>query len=204
MSWQARVLGAVAVVGLLVAQPVSAQERGVGIAVRGGGFNGLASLNESGRDDFKQVGYNVGGAVTVDLHEYLALRGDFTYARNELQHDEIETGLELNRYFYDAAVQVQYPSASGWTPYAFVGAGGVTLDPADSDEEAKTKLAGTAGIGLGYTIPGSGFGIFAEGKSWLYEFSELNGGLASFDRNQFDVTWSAGLSYRIPFSSSAR
>ena len=204
MSWHARVLGAIAVAGLLVAQPVSAQERGVGIAVRGGGFNGLASLNESGRDDFKRVGYNVGGAVSVDLHEYVALRGDFTYARNELQHDEIETGLELSRYFYDAAVQVQYPSASGWTPYAFVGVGGVTLDPADSDEESSTKPAGTAGLGLNYTIPGSGLGLFAEGKGWLYEFSELNGGLASFDRNQFDVTWSAGLSYRIPFASSAR
>jgi opacity protein-like surface antigen len=204
MTWHARVLGAVAVLGLAFAQPVDAQERGVGIAVRGGGFNGLASLNESGRDDFKQVGYSVGGAVTVDVHEYVALRGDFTFARNELQHDEVETGLELNRYFYDAAVQVQYPSASGWTPYAFMGAGGVTLEPSESEDESKTKLAGTAGLGLNYTIPGSGLGLFVEGKSWLYEFSELNGGLASFDRNQLDVTWSAGLSYRIPFASSAR
>jgi hypothetical protein len=198
------VLGAVAVLGLAFAQPVSAQERGVGIAVRWGGFNGLASLNESGRDDFKQVGYNVGGAVTFDVHDYVALRGDFTFARNELQHDEIETGLELNRYFYDAAVQLQYPSASGWTPYALVGIGGVTLDPAESDDENRTKLAGTAGLGLAYTIPSSGFGVFAEGKGWLYELSELNGGLASFDRNQLDVTWSAGFSYRIPYSSGAR
>src|SRR5688572_12842468 len=125
MSWHARVVGAVAVMGLALVQPASAQDRAVGIAVRGGGFNGLASLNESGRDDFKRVGYNVGGAVSVDLHEYVALRGDFTFARNELQHDEIETGLELNRLFYDAAVQVQYPSASGWTPYGFVGGGAV-------------------------------------------------------------------------------
>src|SRR5512134_2290121 len=102
MSWHARVVGILGVLALAVVQPASAQERGVGIAVRGGGFNGLASLNESGRDDFKQAGYNVGGAVTVDLHEYVALRGDFTFARNELRHDDVETGLELNRYFYDA------------------------------------------------------------------------------------------------------
>ena len=100
MTWQARVLGALGVLVLATAQPVSAQERGVGIAVHGGGFNGLASLNENGRDDFKRIGYNVGGAVTVDLHEYVALRGGFTYARNELQRDEIQTGLELNRFFF--------------------------------------------------------------------------------------------------------
>ena len=204
MSWHAWVVGALGVLALAVAQPADAQERGVGIAVRGGGFNGLASLDESGRDDFKQAGYNVGGAVTVDLHEYVALRGDFTFARNELRRDDVGTGLELNRYFYDAAVQAQYPSATGWTPYAFVGVGGVTLDTADEGEEAKTKVAGNAGLGLGYTLPGSGLGVFVEGKSWLYELSELNGGLASFDRKQFDVTWSVGLSYRIPFASRAR
>jgi hypothetical protein len=202
MSWHARVLGAVAVLGLSLVQPAIAQERAVGIAVRGGGFNGLASLNDSGTDDFKQVGYNVGGAVTVDLHEYVALRGDFTFARNELQHDEIETGLELNRYFYDAALQLQYPGATGWTPYAFVGVGGVTLDPVGSADDTKSKVAGTAGLGLGYTIPGIGLGIFAEGKSWLYELSELDGGLASFDRNQLDVTWSAGFSYRLPYAQA--
>ena len=200
MSWQARVLGALGVLALAVVQPASAQERGVEIAVQGGGFNGLASLDESGRDDFKRVGYNVGGAVTVDLHEYVALRGGFTFARNEHRHDDIETGLELNRFFYDAALQLQDPSGTGWRPYAFVGAGAVTLDPVDSPDEAKTKVAGNAGLGLSYTIPGSDVGVFAEGKGWLYELSELNGGLASFDRDQFDVTWSAGFSYRIPFA----
>ncbi len=208
MSWHRRVLGALGfalalVLGLGLAQPASAQERAVAVTIRGGGFNGLSSLNDGGTADFKQVGYNVGGTVGVGLHEYVGLRGDFTLARNELQQNDIDTGSELNRFFYDAALQVQYPSASGWTPYAFVGAGAVTLHPVGTSDSDKTKAAGTAGLGVNYALPGSNLGIMVEGKGWVYEISELSGDLASFDKTQFDVTWSAGLSYRIPFGSRA-
>ncbi|MGH7470402.1 MAG: outer membrane beta-barrel protein, partial [Longimicrobiales bacterium] len=153
MSWHTRALGAV-VLSLGVVQGASAQEKAVGIAVRGGGFNGLRSLNEAATADLQQAGYNVGGAVGVDLHRYVGLRGDFTFARNELQQDEIDTGAELSRFFYDASVQLQYPSASGWQPYLFVGAGAVTLHPVGSTNNDKTKAAGTAGLGVNYTIPG--------------------------------------------------
>ena len=202
MSSRQRILGVV-LLGLAVAQPASAQEKAVGISIRSGGFNGLSSLNEPGTADFKQLGYNVGGTVSVDVHRYVGLRGDFTFARNELREDEIETGSELNRFFYDAAVQVQYPTASGVRPYAFVGAGAVTLHPVGTSDSDRTKPAGTAGLGVNYTIPGSNLGLLIEGKGWVYEISELGGDLASYDRTQFDVTWSAGLSYRIPFGSSA-
>jgi hypothetical protein len=202
MLRRTRVLGAV-VFGLVLVAPVNAQERAVGLTLRGGGFNSLTSLNEPGTADFKQAGYNVGGTLGVDLHRYIGVRGDFTFARNELQQNDIETGSELNRFFYDAALQLQYPTASGWKPYVFVGAGAVTLHPVGTSDGDKTKPAGTAGLGVNYAIPGSNLGILIEGKGWLYELSELNGNLASFDRTQFDVTWSAGLSYRIPFGSRA-
>lgn len=202
MSWQTGVVGGLAL-SLVLAGPASAQDRAVKLSVRSGGFNGLSSLNEPGTADFKQVGYNVGGTLGVDLHRYIGLRGDFTFARNELQENDVETGLELSRFFYDAAVQVQYPTSSGLQPYAFVGAGAVTLHPVGTSDSDKTKPAGTAGLGVNYAIPGSNLGILIEGKGWLYEMSELGGELASYDRTQFDVTWSAGLSYRIPFGSSA-
>src|SRR5690606_23273184 len=96
-------LGAL-VLGLAVAQPALAQERAVNFSVRGGGFNGLTSLNEGGTADFKRLGYNVGGSVGVDLSRYLGVRGDFTFARNELEQNDARTGSELARYFYDAAV----------------------------------------------------------------------------------------------------
>jgi hypothetical protein len=201
MSWQTRVLGAL-VLSLGLVQSAGAQERGVALSVRGGGFNGLRSLNEAASADFKQAGYNVGGALGVDLHRYVGLRGDFTFARNELQQDEIDTGSELSRFFYDASVQLQYPGAN-WQPYVFVGAGAVTLHPVGSTDRDKTKAAGTAGLGVNYTIPGTNVGIMLEGKSWVYKLAELDGGLGGYDQTQFDVTWSAGLSYRIPFASSS-
>jgi hypothetical protein len=188
--------------GVVFAQPASAQQRAVGITIRSGGFNALTSLNEPGTADFKQVGYILGSTLGVDLNRLVALRGDFTFARNELELNDAATGSNLNRFFYDAAVQVQYPSTSGWTPYAFVGGGAVTLDPAGSDN-SETKAAGTGGVGLTYAIPGTNLGIGVEGKGWLYEFSELNGNLAGFDKTQFEITWSAGLSYRIPIGAAA-
>ena len=201
MSWQTRALGAL-VLTLSLVQPGSAQDKAVGISVRGGGFNGLSSLNEAGSADFNKTGYNVGGGLGVDLHKYVALRGDFAFARNELQENDVETGLDLNRFFYDAAIQLQYPTASGVLPYVFAGAGAVTLHPVGTSDVDKTKATGTAGVGVSYAIPGTNLGIVAEGKGWVYKLSELTGDLASYDRTQFDVTWSAGFTYRIPFGSN--
>lgn len=202
MSWHLRVFGALAL-GLALAQSASAQEKGVTLSVRGGGFNSLTDLDDAGTADFKKVGYNLGGSVGVDLHRYVGLRGDFTFGRNELREDEVETGSKLNRFFYDAAVQLQYPTASGWRPYLFVGAGAVTLHPVGTSDADETKFAGMGGLGVSWTIPGSGVGVFVEGKSWLYKLAGLGGDLAGFDKTQFDVAWSAGLSYRLPFASAS-
>lgn len=187
----------------LAVRPASAQEKAVHFAVRGGGFNGLSSLDESGTADFKQAGYDLGAGVGVDLHRYVALRGDFTFARNELQLNDAGSGSDLNRFFYDAAVQLQYPTASGWTPYLFVGGGAVTLHPVATENGDKTKGAGTGGIGVRYTIPGSNFGFSVEGKGWVYKLSDLSGDLSGFDRTQVDVVWNAGITYRLPIGASS-
>jgi hypothetical protein len=145
----------------------------------------------------------VGASLGVDLNPYVGLRGNFAFARNELRQNSLDTGTEMNRFFYDGGIQVQYPTANGWTPYLFVGGGAVTLDPVGDGFLAKTKPAGTGALGVNYTFPGTNFGVTAEGKGWLYDLSELNGNLAGFDRTQLEVTWSAGLTYRIPFNDAA-
>jgi len=202
MSFQTRVVGwltAGLTVGLVLAQPVNAQDKAVGITVRGGAFNAITDLNDAATADFKKTGYNVGGGINLDLHKYFALRGDFTYARNELRQNELDTGLDLNRFFYDGAVQIQYATET-WKPYLFVGAGAVTLHPVGSTADDKTKFAGTAGLGVTYYIPGTNLGIGVEGKSWLYDFNEVPGQLSNIDKTQFEATWSAGVTYRIPLS----
>jgi len=107
----------------------------------------------------------------------------------------IEEALEL----YDAAVQLQYPTASGLEPYVFAGGGAVTLHQVGTSGQNKTRAAGTFGLGLNYQVPNSPFGVFAEGKSWLYKLENMSGALAGFDKTQFDVAWSGGISYRFPW-----
>jgi outer membrane protein with beta-barrel domain len=191
---------------LALATPAAAQnrdftpDRTVFFSARGGGFNGLSSLNDAGPTaDFKKVGFHVGGGVGVQLHRYVSVRGDFTFARNELRNDQVATGSKLDRYFYDAALQLQYPTASGLEPYLFAGGGGVTLNEVNSSSSSKTKPAGTFGLGFNYRIPNSPFGLFAEGKSWLYKLDGMGGALTGIDKTQFDVAWTGGASYKLPF-----
>ena len=177
-----------------------AQDRAVFFSARGGGFNGLSSLTDAGPTaDFKKVGFSVGGGVGVQLHKYVSVRGDFTFARNELRNDQVATGSKLDRYFYDAALQLQYPTASGIEPYLFAGGGGVTLNEVNSSSPSKTKPAGTFGLGFNYRIPNSPFGLFAEGKSWLYKLDGMGGALTGIDKTLFDVAWTGGASYKLPF-----
>jgi hypothetical protein len=190
------------IVGLALVTPAVAQDKVFGVSVRGGGFNGVTELNDAGSADFNKTGYNIAGGIGFDLRKYVALRGDFTYARNELQQNGLSTSQDLNRFFYDGSIQFQY-DANGLKPYLFVGAGAVTLHPVGTSGNDQTRFAGTGGMGAEYAIAGTGLGIVLEGKGWVYNLSELPGTLAPFDRTQFDVTWSAGLSYRLPFGGSA-
>jgi|ERR1043166_4059092 opacity protein-like surface antigen len=198
MSYARSVLGAL-VITAAAGTPLAAQNHAVTIFGRGGGYNGLTNLNRAGTADFKKTGYNLGGGVGVEVNKYVTVRGDFTYGRNELRNNSTPTGVKANRYLYDAAVQVQYPTSGGIEPYAFAGGGAVTVHPVGTSGQDKTKGAGTFGLGLNYRIPGTQFGVFAEGKSWLYKIDGMSGPLAGFDKTQFDVAWSGGLSYRFPF-----
>jgi len=180
----------------LAAVPLAAQDRGVVFFARGGGFNGLSTLDDPGTRDFKRVGYNVGGGVGVQLQRYVTLRGDFNFNRNEMRLNDLRTGTKVNRLFYDAALQLQYPTASGFEPYVFAGGGAVTIDESGVSA-TETKGAGTFGLGFNYRFPNSPFGLFVEGKSWVYNTSGLRGSLAGFDKTQYELAWSGGLSYKV-------
>ena len=195
-----RMLTGALVGGLLASTPLIAQDRAVTLAARTGGFQALTDLNDAGTADFKKVGYNVGAGVAVQLTRFLSVRGDFTFAENELRSGDAFEGDKLRRYFYDAALQLQYRNASGLTPYAFGGVGGVTLDQTGVSAATKTKFASTFGVGVNYELPQTGLGLFIEGKGWVYNLSKLDGALATYDKSQVELGWSGGLSYRIPIS----
>jgi opacity protein-like surface antigen len=198
MSYARRIGGAL-IFALALAGPAAAQDRAVILFARGGGYNGLSNLDDVGTSDFKKVGFNVGGGVGVQVHRNVSVRGDLTFARNELRDNQVATGTKLNRFFYDAALQLQYPTASGLEPYLFAGGGAVTLHEVGTSGQNKTKAAGTFGLGFNYRIPNTQFGLFAEGKSWLYKLNGMQGALAGVDKTQFDVAWNGGVSYKLPF-----
>ena len=197
MSFTRSMLGAL-VLAAAVGTPLAAQNRSLSIFARGGGYNGLTDLNKAGTADFKKTGYNLGGGVGLQLHKYVTVRGDFTYGRNELRDHSTPTGVKANRYLYDAAVQVQYPTSSGFEPYGFAGGGAVTVHQVGTSGQDKTKGAGTFGLGLNYRIPNSPLSVFAEAKSWLYKIDGMSGALAGFNKTEFEAAWSGGLSYRFP------
>ncbi len=185
-----------ALLSLVTAVPALAQaDEGPAIVVygQGGGFNALADLNDPGTADFN-TGFNVGGGVAYQINPYVALRGNFTFARATARDPQSSAinEVEFNRFFYDGDVQVRYPFQNGLAPYAFIGGGGVTIDPSGSATQSFTKGAGKAGIGVSYELPRTQFGVYAEGSGWVYKWDRLG-----YDKTQFDLTWSSGVSYRF-------
>lgn len=188
------------VLGSTLTSEVSAQDKAVGFTVRGGLFNGVGNLNDAKTHDLQKTGYDVGAGINFEVNKYVAIRGDVDLARNELQINDAETGRDLSRLFYDASIQFSYPIKS-FKPYLFVGAGAVTLHPTGTDDADATKFAGTGGLGVKYAIPRTNLSFGVEGKSWFYKMSNLGGSFDGYDENQFDATWGAAITYRIPLGA---
>ena len=195
-------VAAVLVAGAVLTSEAAAQDKAVSFAVRGGVFNGVTDLDEAGTADFTKTGYNAGVGIQLDVTKFFAIRADANLARNELKIDDVETGQDMSRLFYDAAFQIQYPLGNGIKPYLFVGAGAVRLHAVGQDLDDKTEFAGTAGLGVSYTVPGTNLALGIEGKSWLYDLPEDEDN-DEFTKTQFEASWNAVISYRIPLGGGS-
>jgi len=182
------------------AQEDSEDGQHVVLAIAGGGFNTLAHLDDASTTNFK-TGFNVAGSLGYEFNRYVAVRGNFTFARAEVQSDLVAPtigapsiiGTKFNRFLYDGDVQFRYPLAGGAAPYLFVGGGGLTVkQDVTGNQPSFTKGAGKFGIGLSYQIPKSNVGLYAEGTTWVYKWDGFG-----FNRTQFDTTWNGGISYRF-------
>ena len=194
---RARILFGILIAASLAVMSASAQNSGnhpIILSGRGGGYSALADLNDAGTADTK-LGFNLGVGVGVQVNEYVVLRGDFTFGRDELRNRGVETGKHLNKYLYTGAVQLQYPTASGVTPYVLAGGGGITVHEQGTSGLNTTKAAGVGGLGLSYQIPHSKWAVFAENLGYLYKVRDFKGSLAGFNKTQFDLAWSGGVSY---------
>lgn len=177
-----------------VAAPLAAQ-RAVVFNLNGGGYNHLANLNAAGAPtaDFKP-GYNFGASIGYQVNQWFGIHGDFTFAHATARGTSAFSGGDIHRAFYGVHAEVRYPFETGLTPFAFLGAGAVTVDQAHGGTlPLFTRAAGMMGAGLGYQIPNSRIEVFGEGKTLVYNWNR-----AGFNKTQWDVTYSMGLAYHLP------
>jgi opacity protein-like surface antigen len=164
------------------------------VFANGGGNSLLTDLNDVGTASLN-TGWTAGVGVGVQVNRFVAVRGTFDFARNESEGSSIGelNGRDLNRYFYGGDVQLRYPTRSGFAPYLLLGAGAVTIDASEeAGLENFTKFAGKGGAGVEYNL-GNNVGLFVQGATYVYDY-DRNG----FDKTQWDLLWTAGLSYRLP------
>jgi opacity protein-like surface antigen len=180
---------------LMVTAPLAAQDRTLVLSLYGGGADHLADLQSSPQVWF-MPGYNLGVSLGVQLNQYFAVHGDFTYTRNPSRGATLFAGSDVNRFFYGAHVEGRYPFTNGFAPFAFAGLGAVSVDQLGVDRfEPFTRPAVMYGGGLFYAIPRSRIEVFGEIKGLTYRWNA-----AGFHRTMFDVTYAAGASYRLPYS----
>ena len=178
---------------VLATTPLAAQERALVLSLYGGGADHLADLQPSPPAWF-MPGYSVGASAGVQLTRMLAVRGDFTYTRNPVDGTGPLAGNDVNRFFYGVRAELRYPMARGIAPFVFAGVGGVSIDQLGLDAfSPTTRPAVMYGGGIFYTIPRSRFDAFGEIRGLTYNWN-----MAGFHRNMVDVTFTAGVTYRIP------
>lgn len=183
---------AIAVVVAALAVPARAQERSLIISVYGGGADHLTDLRKDPPVWF-MPGYDVGASVGVQVNEYLAVHGDFTYTRNPTRGPSF-VGADVNRFYYGAHLGARYPLSIGLAPFVFGGVGAVSVDQLGLDQfEPFTRPALMYGGGLFYTVPRTRLEVFGELKGLSYRWNT-----AGFYRTMVDVTYSVGASYRLP------
>src|SRR4026208_1733002 len=119
--------------GLFSVASLAAQENGRAMVFQavGGGARHLRNLPSVGTTaDFK-LGFNLGAAIGVEVNDYMAIHGDFTYTRNEARGASTFAGTNFDRFFYGGHVELSYPTTeSGFNPFLFGGGGAVTGHPA--------------------------------------------------------------------------
>lgn len=188
-----KLVSSLATLALATVATVGAQERSLVVSVYGGGADHLADLRSAPAAYF-MPGYSVGGSVGVRLNGHFAVHGDFTYTRNPSRGTSSFAGNDVNRFFYGAHFEAR-TLLGALAPFVFLGGGAVTIDQVGVDQFPQaTRPAAMYGGGVVYAIPGSRLELLGEVKGLTYRWD-----LAGFNRMMYDVTYAAGLSYRLPF-----
>ncbi len=189
-----RIAAGAAALILLATAGLGAQQRALVVSVYGGIADHLADLTPSPPLWF-MPGYSAGASVGVQLTRTLALHGDFDYTRNPTEGSTLFAGEDVNRFFYGVHAELRYPMPHGVTPFVFAGVGAVSIDQLGLDTfSPTTRPALTYGGGFFYNVARTRLDLVGEIKGLTYNWN-----MVGYNRTMVDVTFNAGLSYRMPF-----
>jgi len=183
-----------AVLWALPVSPLAAQEvNPIAISLYGG-----YATDPGGFDVFRNSsfdgGVSYGGSLGFRLAPNVGVRGDIAVAKSSgRETGAVNESVTFDRNYYGVAVEGRFPLAVV-TPYILVGGGMVSVDRrAPSLTYYFSEMAGRAGAGLSFQLPGFPVEAFTEANQWIYERMTTGEGL------QMDTILSVGITFSPRF-----
>jgi hypothetical protein len=144
--------------------------------VQGGRWLPFVDLNSENGDRFTAE-WTWGAGIAWQLSEKFAVRGSFTNVNTQIIGNTLTLDdPNVTRWYYVGDLLFGWPTASGWVPYGYVGAGVVTTTPKDStlaaEDGKSTAFTGRGGLGINRI---TSFGVmFLESDLWLWRLNSLD------------------------------
>jgi hypothetical protein len=184
---------ALALIALGVPGVAEAQSKALVLFVNGGRWTTISNLGAAG--DRFTADWTYGGGVGLQLSPKVAFRASAMRLRTTYIGDTITPDdRDVTRVYYMGDLQVGWPTATGWAPYVYFGAGAVATDPDDASLESFTDFVSRGGIGVNYlTKVGV---LFLEMDGWLWRLNSLD---VSFEGVKFEFSVRMGYAFVIPF-----
>jgi hypothetical protein len=188
-----RLITTALILAVVAATPASPQERAVVLLAQGGYQIPFSDLSDQG--DELRSGWTFGGGLGLQLNAHFALRGTVLFGESDYRGSGLTSNEPgFHRAFVSFDLQTGLPSAGGWAPYAFAGAGMARIGPRDDSQEGFASFAARFGMGTNYVLENRFLTLLLEFGGLVYDFSAYG-----FSGYQFDMQILAGAAYAIPY-----
>lgn len=158
------------------AGPAQAQSKAFALYVQGGRWLPVTDLNSENGDKLTAE-WTWGGGLAWQLGEKFAVRASAMTTRTQIIGNTLTLDdPRITRWYYVGDLVFGWPTATGWVPYGYVGAGAVTTTPKDSmllaGDGKSTDFTARAGAGINHI---TSFGVvFLETDIWLWRLNSLD------------------------------
>ncbi|HEV8400625.1 MAG TPA: outer membrane beta-barrel protein [Gemmatimonadales bacterium] len=173
-------------VSLLLTTSLQAQEK-TPRWVLGAALGGVSPADNFGVGVDWKSGWSAAANLTYKVTTNLGIRGDATFAQNDLSGGGIPGEGRLNKFAYmgNAVWQAVGMTSERLHPYALAGLGAVRVHAKGSDSSF-TRFGGDIGFGFGYRL--GRLGLRAEGRDVMYKFDRFG-----YNKTQNDLVWEGGV-----------